>query len=174
MEAGRNRSAVNGVVAGVLAGLLIFTAELLATVGGGQPASALFRGAASIALGERALEDVRLATAIGVGTFVHFVISALYGLLYGALMSAAGRDLRRSLPGQAVLGGLFGLGVWLVNYQLVAAWRYPWFLGSPQGLQAAIHVLAYGVPLGLVLAAQERRPARGATGLAGPIEPWQA
>jgi hypothetical protein len=54
---------------------------------------------------------------------------------------------------------LFTVGVWLVTFQFVARGYYPWFLGTSQFFQLLMHALFFGVPLGLLFAAAERRRA---------------
>jgi hypothetical protein len=90
------------------------------------------------------------------GILVHFVLSAAFGAVYGLIEERMREGYRRNLATQAVFGMVFGVALWLVNFQIVARILYPWFLMTPQGIQMMIHALAFGLPLGLLFGAWER------------------
>jgi hypothetical protein len=112
---------------------------------------------ASTLLGQRAMSTTDLGTVLVVGLLAHFALSAIFGLVYGALEARMSAEGRTSWGRQAAVGLLFGLGLWMVNFQLIARILYPWFLGTPQFLQAMMHAVFFGLPLGLLFAAAERR-----------------
>jgi hypothetical protein len=58
---------------------------------------------------------------------------------------------------QAIVGTLYGVLIWIVNLQVLARLASPWLLDTSQSVQIATHALAYGLPLGLIYAACERR-----------------
>ena len=95
---------------------------------------------------------------LGVGLVVHVAITAFWGLLYSFVDSRLTPDVRPNFSFQAASGMLFGLFVWLVDFQFVARGYFPWFLErSPQFFQALMHALFFGLPLGFLFSAAERR-----------------
>lgn len=142
---------------GETAGVLFASAALLAL--GGEVATRL---AASVLLGRGALDPLRLDLwgAITVGLPLHVTLAALLAVLHRALHVTLPAATRTSARAQAAGGGLFGLLVYLVNVQLIARATYPWFLDAPQLRLAALHVLLFGLPLGLMAAVASRERAR--------------
>jgi hypothetical protein len=151
-------SPAHGVLYGIAAGGVFALAELLsAALGAGLTTVVPIRMAASVALGARALNEAPLGLVVAVGLAVHVAICAGWGLLYSFLDSRLAFDVRPSSAFQAASGMLFGLGVWLFNIQFVARGYFPWFLEPPQFLQAVMHAVFFGLPLGLLFSAAERR-----------------
>jgi hypothetical protein len=64
------------------------------------------------------------------------------------------------LPIQLLIGGLFGIVIWLVNFQIVARVGYPWFLGTRPIVQLVLHVFAFGVPMAAFYTYLSRRRPR--------------
>lgn len=146
---------------GLVAGFIFAVVEIIASVAMGGPALMPVRMFASVVLGQGALTGaLSLGWVIVVGLVVHFALSALFGLIYGALESRMGVEGRTSWGRQSALGLLFGAAVWLVNFQIIARLIYPWFLAAPQFLQLMLHAVAFGLPLGLMFAAFERQRRR--------------
>lgn len=158
MSEDTRRSVNEGLRFGLLAGLILGLMEMVAAVVMGNPPLMPLRMFASVVLGQEALMGTSLGTAVVVGLIAHFAISALYGFIYGLVNArfTKGSD-RASYGSQIFIGLLFGLGVWLVNFQIVARLAYPWFLGTPQLMQALMHAVFYGLPLAVMYAAGERR-----------------
>lgn len=152
------RSINEGVRFGLIAGLIFGLMEIVGAIVMGDPALMPLRMFSSVVLGQEAMMETGLGTAVVVGLIAHFAISALYGLIYGLVNArfTAGRE-RTRYGSQAWIGLLFGLGVWLVNFQIIARFLYPWFLGTPQVLQAVMHAVFFGLPLAVMYAAGERR-----------------
>lgn len=156
---------------GETAGVLLASAALLAL--GGEVATRL---AASVFLGRAALDPLRFDIwgAITIGLPVHVLLSALLAVLHRSLHGSLPPALRTDARAQATLGGLFGLVVYLVNVQLISRAAFPWFLDAPQLRLAALHVLLYGLPLGLLAAGAARERARRRSSRAAPREPQVA
>src|SRR5262249_29996055 len=127
------------------------------TVLGGAPPVMAFRRLASIVLGITALNVTPTATAVVLGVIVALYLGAMFGLFYGLYNSALTFETRRSPGRQAIVGPLYGVMLWLVNFNVFARWRYPWLLDIPQGPQVVLHAVGYGLPLGLLYASAERR-----------------
>jgi hypothetical protein len=125
----------------------------------GDPPLMPIRMFASIVLGQAALMTTPAATAIPIGIGVHLVLSAAFGFIYGLINARASLTSRSSFGRQAGIGLAFGVALWLVNFHIIARILYPWFLDTPQVLQMMMHALFFGLPLGLMFAAAERRAA---------------
>lgn len=146
-----------GIAYGLIAGLVFGMVELIASAAMGGPVLMPVRMFSSVLLGQEAFSEVVwLGWVVAVGLGVHFALSALLGLLYGALQSRMSVEGRTSWGRQSAVGLLFGAAIWLVNFQIIARLFYPWFLEAPQFLQLTLHAVAFGWPLGLMFAAAER------------------
>ena len=155
--ADRNRRSVGeGVTAGLIAGVMFAMMEIVSAVLMGNPALMPVRMFASVVLGMGAMEGP-LGTALVVGTIAHLALSAVFGIIYGLFNARLSETTKTSFGRQAGVGILFGLAVWFVNFQVIARVLYPWFLKTPQILQAMMHGLFFGLPLALIYVASERR-----------------
>jgi hypothetical protein len=160
MERSTPWSPAHGLLYGIAAGGVFALAQLVASaVSDGLSAVRPFRLAASVVLGQRAVAgEASLGLVVAVGLAVHLVVTAFWGLLYSFVDSRLTPDVRPLLAFQAASGMLFGLGVWLIDFQFVARGYFPWFLeDTPQFLQALMHAAFYGLPLGVLFSAAERR-----------------
>lgn len=139
-----------GLVAGLWAGFLFLLGQAFVSVALYGSALWPFRMFASVVLGSEALisTSTSTGTAIAVGTLLHVLLSGSFGMLYGELRFRSFRQA--SLGRDAALGAGYGALLWLIDFQLVARWLRPWLLDTPQLTQLVIHVLFYGVPLGVL------------------------
>lgn len=160
-------TATNGLWLGIFAGAVFAVAEMIAAAIMGNPVLMPFRMFSSVLLGRQGLEGP-LGPALIVGTLFHFGFSALWGFAYSFIDARLSPELRMSWWAQAAVGALFGLFIWLVDFQVVARAFYPWFLEAPQFLQAVLHALCFGLPLGLVFALRERQRTSRQAGVAPP------
>lgn len=150
-----------GALLGLPAGAVFAAMEIAGAAAMGQPPLMPLRMFASVVLGAQALEQAPLASTLAIGVIAHFALAALFGAVFGLANGTLRADLRRSRASQVPLGLLYGLALWFVNFQIIARLLYPWFLDTPQLLQAAMHVLFYGLPLALLHSRVERRLVRG-------------
>lgn len=154
----RTRGALaSGAAFGVAAGVIFVIMEIIGAAMMGNPALMPVRMFASTLLGRDALMGTSLGAAVLVGLLMHFALSAVYGVIYGAIESRMSFEARKNWGRQSVVGLLFGVGLWFLNFQIIARLIYPWFLDAPQFLQLMLHALFFGLPLGLMFAARERR-----------------
>lgn len=145
-----------GLIGGLVAGAVFAVAEMLLAAAMGVSMLMPWAFSASILLGQEALTaPFTLATFI-IGFVVHFVLSALFGLIWGATAKSVSRGIRDSYGPHALAAMIYGLVVWLVNFQVIARIVYPWFLGTNALVQLLLHALAFGLPLGLYLCARLR------------------
>lgn len=154
------RTISEGVVAGLLTGLLFAIVEMIGAAAMGASALSPWRAFASTVLGQRALEQTPLGGTLIVGVLAHFVLSAIYGLIFAvAAHRFLSDETRRSFGREAALGLLFGIGLYVANFQIIARLVYPWFMNANQGWQFIYHTVFFGLPLALLIAASERRVA---------------
>jgi hypothetical protein len=139
-----------GVMGGVIFGVLQMTGAALMK---SSPLLPLHMSA-SVALGKAALDDAySLSTILIAGAMVHVVLSAMFGALYGGLMTQRSRSASTSFLHESALGMLYGLMIWAFNFYLVAAAFFPWCSTSSPLYQAFMHAAFFGLPLGLMFAA---------------------
>jgi hypothetical protein len=151
------RALTEGVAHGLIAGAGFLVVQIILALATGNPALMPLRYAASVLVGIPALSQTSLGVAVVLGLIVHFALSALYGLIYGAFESRMSLEGRASVARQTGLGALYGLIIWFFNFQFIARLFYPWFLGAPQFLQLVLHAVTFGLPLGLFFTVAERR-----------------
>jgi hypothetical protein len=159
-------SAATGVAQGAIAGLasgiaLCVLSMLGAALRGGSAWTGAKQAAAPFFGPGRVLEPGFDAGITAVGLLMHFVISALWGALFGAIVQGVSRPLT------AILGAVWGIVVWLLMHHMVL----PLFglaeiaRATPVALAVVLHV-AYGVVLGLVFMRYQPRQRIHAAGRA--------
>lgn len=158
METRGRNLAGEGLIFGVLAGIVLLLGELVVAAVARAPAIRPLQMAASVLLGRGAfaLESDHAAVP---GGAVHLALSALFGLGYSQLMRRASIETTRNYGREALFGVAFGVALWVINFQLIARAAFPWFLDASQPVQAVMHALFFGLPLGLMVAASEKRVA---------------
>jgi hypothetical protein len=154
MESLHGRSVRTGIIAGLVVGLFFSILEMVGAAAMGAPALSPWHAFASTVLGRRALEGD--GGTVVVGIVAHFVLSAIYGGVYGLYEGALSDEARHSWSTQVVSGLFYGIALYLLNFQVIARLIYPWFLGANQPWQFLLHGLFFGVPLGLAMAYWER------------------
>lgn len=151
------RGLAEGVGFGLVAGAVMAATAIVINVAAGASPIGPFRLFATILLGQKALGDsVAAGTAIVVGGAVHVGLSALFGTIYGLFNSRMSVDTQTSYAAQAGMGVLYGVALWLFNFQIIARALYPWFAQTPQFLFLMLHALPFGLVLGLFYAGAER------------------
>ena len=156
MQGDIRRGIKEGLGFGVVAGILFGIAEMAAAAMMGDPPTMPLRMFASVVLGQSALTSPDITMVAAVGIAAHLALSAIFGLVYGILAASTSTETQTSWGRQTLLGVLFGIGLWFVNFQVIARVAYPWFLDAPQFLQMAMHALLFGLPLSLMYARAER------------------
>ena len=136
-----------GAVAGII--FAMFEMIMAAILGDGFFMPLKMIGA--IVLGQGALQaSYPLVTAVLVGVIVHMTLSAIYGAVFAAVVSAIGalQGNRGALIGVATI---FGFILWLVNFYAIAPVLFPWFLMANPVAQLLAHTFFFGTALGLLL-----------------------
>lgn len=146
----------HGLIAGLFAGVVFAVFEMIAAAAMGASVLAPFQMFASVLLGVRAMEGSLTLGVFLVGLIVHFVLAGAFGALWGTIVRAVSPEVRQSFGAHSALAAGYGLALWLVNFQIIARILYPWFLAANQLVQIVLHMVCYGLPLGLFLVARLR------------------
>lgn len=143
--------------AGFVAGIVFIMLEmaLVSTVGGMSP-WAPPRMMAAIAMGERVLPPPATfdAVVVGVAMAVHFTLSIILGVILGWAISR----WRMGLLAALLVGTIFGLTVYLVDFYIFTA-IFPWFAMARNAISIFAHAV-FGLVLGGVYRTVARRGVR--------------
>ena len=147
------RWVLRGAVMGIAAGGVFLIFEMIVAGLMGQSAFDPLRMIAAVVLGDGALPmqpAVGLAIVVPVALATHYVLSAIYGAVFGVAVAEIGalRHDRVVLVGAAAA---FGLLLWLVNFYVIAPIAFPWFSMADPFMQFIAHTF-FGTALGLLLA----------------------
>jgi hypothetical protein len=146
-----------GIRASLVAGTLFGALEILgALLVQGAPLLPM-ESAASLLIRERAYQPGYLAFSVPLGIAVHFSLAILYGYAFGLMSTETRLRTRLNFGREALLGSGFGLLIWVVNFMIIARGLYPWLLTTNQLAQALLHAFAFGLPLSLLFARNERK-----------------
>lgn len=80
---------------------------------------------------------------------VHFALSVIYGLLAGWIMH------RFNGTNILLIGGMFGLAIYFINFYVIAPAVFPWFTGARNWISILAHLI-YGLVLGATYASLRR------------------
>lgn len=137
-----------GVWAGLIAGIVFLILEMfMVWAFMGESPWAPPRMIAAIVFGEGVLPkpDVPATFSFGIvmtAMVIHFGLSAVYGLIGGALVHRFG------FGGAAALGAAFGLALYLINFYPIAGALFPWFAMARNWISVFAHIV-FGAVLGL-------------------------
>lgn len=135
-----------GAVAGLTGGLLFALANMWFAAAHGKPLVAPFLAISTIFHGS----DMPVASSSDViaGLVLHLGMSLLFGIVFG-LGVVLLRLPRRPLL-LLVAGLVYGLALYLLNFQIIGRIAFPWFIdpkGPNQIFELWIHPVAYGLLL---------------------------
>lgn len=145
---GLGRLLAYGVAAGLFAGFAFILANMWYAITQDKPAiapllaiSTIFRGSDMPAL----MPESRVPMEAIIGLIVHLGLSATFGIGFALLVPLFRRKT------ELVVGGfLYGLALYLINFQVIARLFFEWFQdprGPNQVFELIIHPLAYGLLL---------------------------
>jgi uncharacterized membrane protein YagU involved in acid resistance len=141
--------------AGVIAGIVFMMAEMLMVMFFmGQSPWAPPRMIAAIVLGKEVLPppaDFSMGIMM-TAMMIHFMLSIVYGLIVGWIVH------RLNSTSVLLIGGLFGLAIYFINFYLIAPAVFPWFTEAQNWVSLVAHVL-FGLATGAAYAAlRKHRP----------------
>ena len=130
---------VRGVVGGAVSGVVFAAATMWFVASTGGPAVMPLRMISTIVLGDAAMGKGTTSPALG--AVVHLVLSAAFGVAFGLVV----RWLRTN--GTVALAGvLYGLLLYLVNFQVLARLLFTTFKMANQPFEVVVHVV-FGILL---------------------------
>jgi hypothetical protein len=135
-----------GAVGGIVAGIVFAVFEMVASAAmmGMDAFFMPLRMIGAILLGPAALAPAYpLFGAIVAAVIVHMALSVIYGMVFTALV---GRISPASW--EVGLGAVYGFLLWIINFYLIAAVAFPWFLEAPPVVQFIGHTFFFGAVLG--------------------------
>lgn len=145
---------VNGLMMGVVAGIVFILFEMIMAAILGDGFFAPLRMIGAIVLGPDALLPTYSVTVAAlVGIVVHLVLSGTFGLIFGLIASSI-RFVRASGLSLVIAATVFGILLWLVNFYVIAPMAFPWFGMANPYVQFVSHAFFFGTPLGLLLLAR--------------------
>ena len=132
-----------GAVGGILAGAAFLAVTMWFATSMGDPAKGPLLMISTIVQGDDAMMS---GTAnAGAGLAVHVALSALFGVVFAALVSKVKTDGML-----AVAGALYGAALYVLNFKLIAPAAFPVFEMANQPFELVVHV-AFGALLSLVM-----------------------
>jgi hypothetical protein len=143
---------VAGATIGILGSVTSFAFNVLGSLLVKQDPLLFLRVYGTVFLGARALttDDLNFFMLVAV---VHFSVGASAGAVFQVFISRFVPD-RPAL--QIVLGGAYGVVMWIVNFYLIISWLQPRLVGQAYVLElmpvwiAALTHLIYGLTLGVL------------------------
>ncbi|PPK98155.1 hypothetical protein CLV92_102308 [Kineococcus xinjiangensis] len=126
-----------GAVGGLAAGAVFAAVTMWFMVSMGQPATMPLMMIAAIVQGQEALAAGTAGPALGV--LVHMALSLAFGLVFAAATARI-----RSNATIAVLGAVYGVLLYVVNFLVLAPLVFPWFGQANQPFEFVVHIV-FGV-----------------------------
>lgn len=133
---------LRGSVAGLFAGLFFILANMLFATAHGKPAIAPFLSISTIFY--RSKMPMMTPEAVVAGLTLHLFMSMVFGIVFALAVLPFLRNTAALLVGSLV----FGLLLYVVNFQILGRLFFPFFLnpkGPNQGFELWIHPVAYGL-----------------------------
>jgi hypothetical protein len=145
------RRIYHGAEGGLVAGLAFILADMGWSRLHGQLATIPIHGVATVFNVSDHIE--RTPDDLAIGIFTHAWLSALFGIVFALLLPLAGGWLRSRVRGELrtlfAAGTLYGLALYLFNYQVLGHLVFTWFTGPHRPdfvISVLVHVI-YGVVL---------------------------
>ncbi len=141
-----------GAAGGALAGGVFAAITMWFTASMGQPASMPLMMISAMVQGQDALMAGTASPAVGVA--VHMVLSIAFGVGFAALATRL-----KSNALIAVVGAIYGVALYVVNFLIVSPLLFPWFADANQPFELVIHVV-FGVLVSYAVLRYSRANAR--------------
>ncbi|MHB1133735.1 MAG: DUF6789 family protein [Chloroflexota bacterium] len=148
---------LHGAIGGILGGVAFALAQVVAAVLAGQPSWQPLQLIASILMGDRVLmESDFTGQVLLAALLVHMVLSVTYGIIL-MLLAVAGFAVLAPGKSMALVGMVFGLILWFINFYVIAPAAFPWFDRASTVVQLICHVVFYGGVLGAYIGVRLRQ-----------------
>ncbi len=142
---------VRGVVGGEVAGVVFALATVWFTSSLDMGRDMALLMMSTVASGESSIQDGNASVAVGV--LVHLVLSALFGVLFALVVPKMRTNATLLLS-----GGVYGLVVYLVNFQVLSPLFFPVFQDANQPFEVLVHLI-YGQLLAVIFLSRGARAA---------------
>lgn len=158
----RKLEAIQGIVVtdalegGLIAGVILMGASMVVAAIDGRSLAEPWRNAASIVMGSRALGGPATWGIFIVGFVVHFLLSAVFGVIWGAIANRLTPWARDNFLLHGLAGIAYGFAIWVIDVRVIGLVVYPWIAQLPSLRGLLLHTLAYGLPLGWFMAMRLR------------------
>jgi len=133
---------VRGAVGGVVSGAVFIVATMWYVASTGGPAVMPLRMISTVVLGDAAMGKGTTSPALG--AIVHIVLSAAFGVAFGLVV-----PWLRTNATVALAGTVYGLVLYLVNFQVLARLFFTTFKMANQPFEVVVHVV-FGTLLSFV------------------------
>jgi uncharacterized membrane protein YagU involved in acid resistance len=154
---------VRGVVGGVVLGALFIGVTMWFADSTGGEAKGLLMMISTIVLGETAMANG--TASVGVGTAVHFALSALFGVLFALVVPAF-----RTNGTLLIAGTAYGALLYLVNFLIFAPLAFPVLKMANQPVEVVVHI-AFGTLLAMAFLSGDSRRGEPVISLDGARRP---
>ncbi len=139
----------HGAVAGIAAGFVFLLANMAYATTKGKPSLAPFMDISTIFHGTDApVSMTPTLDMLATGAVTHISLSIAFGVVFAVLVGAFARLLRNSLV-LAAAGVVYGLALYVVNFQILGNTIFQWFT-NPQGPDQTFEVFIHAA-FGLML-----------------------
>lgn len=128
------RLAPMGAIGGIVGGIVFGALNMWFAASTGMPADMPLKMIATIVQGEAALADGSANAILGLA--VHMVLSTAFGVTLAVIVSRVRTD-----AGRALVGLLFGVALYLVNFLVIAPIAFAVFQDANQPLELATHII---------------------------------
>jgi hypothetical protein len=135
-----------GAVAGLVGGFAFILANMWYAGAHGKPSVAPFLDISTVFHGSDAPNLNNAPFDVVVGAVTHFALSMIFGIVF-ALAVGIFRLARMPLL-LVVSAVVYGLALYVVNFQIIGRAFFPWFVnpnGPNQGFELWIHPVGYGL-----------------------------
>lgn len=157
IEVTRRRIHIDGIFGGLFAGGVFAAVETLIAAASGSPPDVPWNLVVTAFFGREVIGEGYNAGYFLLGMLFHFALAALFGLIFGVFAARLPKKARDSYATQSALGVAFGLVLWAVNIAWLARAFFPWSGAAGMlGPQLAVHLFAFGLPLGWFLCLRVR------------------
>jgi hypothetical protein len=145
------RRVYHGADGGLIAGLAFILADMGWSRLHGEPATTPIHGVATVFNVSSHIE--RTPDDLAIGIFTHAWLAAFFGIVFALLLPVVGGRLRAVARGELrtlfLAGVLYGLALYVLNYQVLGRMVFKWFTGPHRpdlAISIAVHVI-YGLVL---------------------------
>lgn len=144
----------DAVLAGLIGGAVFMMAEMLLVMLIGQSPWGPPRMMAAMVMGRDVLPPPAdfSGSAVLMAMMIHFPLSALFGLLIGAIVKSM------TMAKAVAIGAVIGVAMYVVNFYIVTSFAFEWFANARNWVTFITHVM-FGAVIAWAYIALARRSA---------------